>query len=71
MLLATTTLSVFKPWGKIQAVEQDTVAPIAVGTRGLLAGRPLGVRIVIIVAGLFVATVVVIHIMGGGMRHGM
>ena len=70
VLLVTTTLSVFKPWGRTSygLAKRDMQA----SQRALVANRvPLGPRIVFAIVVLFLATVVVLHLTGHRMRHGM
>jgi hypothetical protein len=72
VLLVTTILSVFKPWGRIRSVEPESGATFARGTPVPVSNSPLGVRIFMVVVGLLLATVVALHVMGKGMGgHGM
>lgn len=72
VLLTTTILSVFKPWGRIQEVRAQLAPGVDLRAPTAAARRPLGVRIFMTVIGLIVATVVIMHIMGRGMGgHGM
>jgi hypothetical protein len=72
VLLVTTTLSVFKPWGRIRSIESESGAAVTSGATVAVSSSPVGVRIFIVVVGLFLATVVALHLMGKGMGgHGM
>jgi hypothetical protein len=67
VLLVTTTLSVYKPWGRtrygrrMQQQEQGDVPVIAMS---------LGLRILLAIIGVIVAAFVVLHLAGGGLHHG-
>jgi hypothetical protein len=70
ILVVTTTLSVYKPWGRIQRVVVADAQRVGAGDITLVAAKaPLGLRIVLIIAGLFVATVVALHLSGHGLGH--
>jgi hypothetical protein len=72
VLLVTTTLSVFKPWGRIRGARSELPVGAASGSAIAATRSPLGVRIFMAVVGLLLATVVVLHILGKGMGgHGM
>jgi hypothetical protein len=62
VLLVTTVLSIYKPWGLIQAAPGRAGAPAR-------QGKPLGVRIFIAVVGLIFAAIVALHLSGHGMSH--
>ena len=70
VLVVTTTLSIYKPWGRTGPESAPLVAAIP-----LLGGRkrptlPTGLRIFLAVIGAIIATIVVVHLAGGGMgRH--
>lgn len=62
VLLAITSLSVFKPWGRSPYGRADAAA---------VEGLPLGLRIGIAVAAVIVLAFVALHLAGGGLgRHG-
>jgi hypothetical protein len=66
-LLVTTTLSVYKPWGRTrygQRVEQPVRGDTAI------AELSVGLKIIIGVVAAIVATIIVVHIAGGGLHHG-
>lgn len=68
VLLATATLSVYKPWGFIRGRAETPAGGVAaVVSRGSL---PMGLRIFLGLIAALVVTVVVVHLAGGGMgRH--
>ena len=72
VLLFTTTLSVFKPWGRTRY--SQVREPVA-GRRleGVAAEpTPRGVQIMLAAVGLIVLTIIVLHLTGRGLgRHGM
>jgi hypothetical protein len=85
VLLVNTTLSVYKPWGRTpygrrkQQQEQELLGT-RMSTASMLpepdnettaAGLPLGVKIFLAVIGAIVVGFVVLHLAGGGFRHGM
>ncbi len=67
VLLVTTTLSVYKPWGRtpygrrMQQQEEGDVPVIPMS---------LGRKIVLAIIGVIVAAFVVLHLAGGGLHHG-
>lgn len=69
VLLVTTTLSVYKPWGLIEraqpASDQTVLSDATDDSRPL----PVGLRIFLAVLGMIVAAVLIVHIAGGGMKH--
>jgi hypothetical protein len=75
VLLVTTTLSVYKPWGPIgrQPHEAPSLAQPAApspATPSLPTSLPLELRIFLGVIAAIIATVVIVHLAGGGMgRH--
>jgi len=73
VLVATTILSVFKPWGRIRKRDALDVIGVEVGVPQAADARmPLGVRMVVTVIGVLLMIVVVLHLMGRGMGgHGM
>ena len=66
VLLATTTLSVYKPWGRTP-FERPQAAEIGVRPDPVLA--PLGVKLVLVLLGAIVVAAVVSHLAGGGFAH--
>ncbi len=76
VLLFTTLLSIYKPWGltkhgrRALAVEPASTAG-GTGATGAADALPAGFRLFLTIVGLFVAAFVVIHLLGGGLaRHG-
>ena len=71
VLLVTTTLSVFKPWGRTGygLARSD----VRLSHDGVVVDRtPLAPRIVLAIIVMFLATIVVLHLTGRGMKaHGM
>jgi hypothetical protein len=70
VLLVTTTLSVYKPWGRTRFASADE----RVGAETPIAAtpRPLGLRIFLVIVAAIVATIIIVHLAGGGMggmRH--
>ena len=71
LLMITTTLSVYKPWGLTAHGRrtEERVAP-ASSVAVLRPAMPVGLKVSLAIAGTIVATIVVIHLAGGGMgRH--
>ena len=67
VLLVTTTLSIYKPWGRT-GFEQREIAANFDSAQPVRS--PLGFRLFAAIVGLIVATIVVVHLAGGGMgRH--
>ncbi|MEX2154205.1 MAG: hypothetical protein WD825_12770 [Gemmatimonadaceae bacterium] len=72
VLLVTTTLSIYKPWGRTRYGQHEdepltSAAPTIAKTREIL---PAGLRIFLAIIGVIVATIVIVHLAGGGMgRH--
>lgn len=66
VLLITTTLSVFKPWGRIQWARNERES-IASGTQGAVARAPLGPKIAFAAVGLFLTVIIVLHLFGKGL----
>jgi hypothetical protein len=66
VLLVTTVLSIYKPWGKTQygRRQRDEL------TRGGATELPLVVKILLAVLGLLVVGFIVLHLAGGGLTHG-
>ena len=70
LLLVTTTLSVYKPWGLTrygQDLRHERAGSTAVETTN--EQFPLGLRIFLTVISAIVAGIVVIHLAGRGLRH--
>jgi hypothetical protein len=67
-LLVTTTLSVYKPWGRTRygRREQQREQGNDTTTGGLSVGR----KILFAVIGVIVAGLIVLHLAGGGLHHG-
>lgn len=65
VLLATTTLSVYKPWGLTRYGRRTQDQEAAAGD-----GPSLGLKIALAIIGLIVAGFVVLHLAGGGLHHG-
>lgn len=70
VLLVTTTLSIYKPWGRISR-EADEVSALAPSAKTQSrASLPTGLRIFLAIIGAIIATIVIVHLAGGGMgRH--
>jgi hypothetical protein len=64
LLLVTTALSVYKPWGMIA-----WAMPIASDASGAVGRTPVGFRAFALIVAVFVARILAIHIAGGGMHH--
>jgi hypothetical protein len=70
VLLVTTTLSVYKPWGRTSGQSDEEPALAAQGGAPQRASLPTGLRIFLAIIGIIVATIVIVHLAGGGMgRH--
>lgn len=66
-LLVTTTLSVYKPWGRTRYGRRAEDQQAGDTTAG---GLSLGRKVLIAIIGLIVAGLVVLHLAGGGLHHG-
>src|SRR5207249_307771 len=70
VLLVTTTLSVYKPWGQTRYGEirdEQALASSQVGkAREVL---PAGLKVFLAIVGVIVATIVIVHLAGGGIGH--
>ena len=62
VLLTTTILSIYKPWGLLQPVSGR-------GAQEATRQRPIGVRIFVAALGLFLGAVIILHLTGHGMGH--
>jgi hypothetical protein len=71
LLLVTMTLSVYKPWGRTPSGRRMTEqsASVAPAIERVREPMPMGLRIFIGIIGAIIATIVVIHLAGGGMSH--
>jgi hypothetical protein len=69
VLLVTTTLSIYKPWGRIgERAEMPASGSATVGPTP--TSVPMGLRIFVAIISAIVATIVIVHLAGGGMgRH--
>ena len=65
-LLVTTTLSVYKPWGKTRYGRREEQRVLREASTGELS---LGLKILIGVIATIVTAFVVLHIAGGGLHH--
>lgn len=59
LLLIITTISVYKPWGKIQ---------LNINKENFISGKPLGFYLLLIFTGILLLGIV-IHLFGGGIHH--
>ena len=66
-LLVTTTLSVYKPWGKTRYGRREHEQWLAIDAAG---GMSVGRKILIAIIGAIVAAFIVLHLAGGGLHHG-
>ena len=66
VLLATTTLSVFKPWGLTARGRRAQQPASAVAENA----PSVGLKISLVVAALMATAFLVLHLMGGGLHHG-
>jgi hypothetical protein len=70
VLLVTTTLSVYKPWGRIGRQPDVEVTLVQSEMDSPRRHLPVGLRVFLAVVGAIAAAIVVIHFAGGGMgRH--
>ena len=71
LLLFTTTLSVFKPWGPTRygqrAIDREAFA--VAGSAAPREPLPVGLKIFLAIIGIIVVTIVSVHLAGGGMGH--
>ena len=71
LLLVTTTLSVYKPWGRTRygqnAIEREALA--GAGSAAPREPLPVGLKIFLAIIGIIVVTIVSVHLAGGGMGH--
>jgi hypothetical protein len=68
LLLAATTISIYKPWGKIQFGLSNTNKTIPMQGRKATSKKSLGFYILIVLGSLGVIFII-IHLLGGGMGH--
>ena len=72
VLLMTTTLSVFKPWGRTPYARERAVQAVETGNTVAVPVTPPGVRLFYMLVGLVLATIVILHLAGRGLGgHGM
>jgi hypothetical protein len=72
VLLTTTTLSVFKPWGRTRYARGRGVQAVDAGDTVVVPVAPLGVRLFYMLVGLILVTIVILHLTGRGLGgHGM
>jgi len=62
VLLMTTILSIYKPWGLLQPA-------FGRGAQEATPHRPIGVRIFVAIVGLFLGAVIILHLTGHGLGH--
>lgn len=68
VLLVTTTLSIYKPWGRTSRESDEVLASPAKGQSR--ASLPTGLRIFLVIIGAILAIIVIVHLAGGGRgRH--
>lgn len=69
LLLATTTISVYKPWGKIQFRIHDNKQNIELQSKKITSKKSWGFYLLIGPISLFII-IIIVHLFGGGMgRH--
>ena len=71
VLLVTTTLSVYKPWGRTsyaRRLEEQRTLPLPM-TGEAPPSLPVGLRVFLAIIGLIVAVILVVHLAGGGLGH--
>ncbi len=71
VLLVTTTLSVYKPWGQIGYAERKHEEETLISSRVAEQDRalPAGLKLFLAVIGMIVAAIVIVHLAGGGMGN--
>jgi hypothetical protein len=71
VLLVTTTLSVYKPWGQTAYAERKDLDRALASPTIHEQSRPLpaGLRLFFAILGMIVAAAIVVHLAGGGMGH--
>jgi hypothetical protein len=71
VLIVTMTLSVYKPWGRTaygrRVAEQTAAVPPVIDR--VLEPMAIGLKVFIGIIGAILATIVVIHLAGGGLSH--
>lgn len=70
LLLVTTMLSVYKPWGRTRygrRVEDRRAAASATSVAS--ASLPVGLRVFLAIIGVIIAGILVVHLAGGGLGH--
>lgn len=68
VLIVTTILSIYKPWGRTPWAREG-VAPAGAATANGSGPMPRGLRIFLIAIAAIVGTIVVVHLAGGGLSH--
>jgi hypothetical protein len=72
VLLVTLALSIYKPWGRtrygLRAEEQERIAA-ATGGVAAPGPMPVGLKLFMGIIGVIVATILIIHLAGGGLSH--
>jgi hypothetical protein len=68
VLLAATTISVYKPWGKTRFGQNDTIKNTFIRDKKAASKKPFGFYILI---GLIILVIIfiIMHLSGGGMGH--
>ncbi|HYU08890.1 MAG TPA: hypothetical protein VEK77_05860 [Gemmatimonadales bacterium] len=67
MLLVTTTLGVYKPWGRTRYGRPEQAEETLPATR-----LALGLRVFLAIVGASIVAFLIVHLAGGGLhRHGM
>ena len=70
LLLVTTSLSVYKPWGRTiygrRVGDERVPSPTTVAADVPL---PLGLRVFLAMVGVIIAVILVVHLAGGGLGH--
>lgn len=70
VLVVTTTLGIYKPWGKTRYGRRAEILPAAGASDTPAAGLPLGLKIFLAVLGALVLAFLVAHLAGKGLAHG-
>jgi hypothetical protein len=72
VLVTTTTLSVFKPWGRTRYARNSDAPAAAIGGKTVIADVSCRVKALFALIGLILVTIVVLHLTGHGLGgHGM
>lgn len=67
VLLATTTISIYKPWGRIKSKQHDNNQQINVKTKNTTSRKTLGFYVLIGIVFLIVISIIK-HLIGGGIK---